>query len=56
MGRFVQTQRLEEARYLLVGGGQTVTEIAYQLGYAHPQHFHRAFKKQFDCMPKQLTR
>lgn len=56
VGRFVQTQRLEEARHLLGGGGQTVTEIAYQLGYAHPQHFHRAFKKQFGCTPKQLTR
>ncbi|MVN77567.1 helix-turn-helix domain-containing protein [Hymenobacter sp. HMF4947] len=56
VGHFVQTQRLEVARHLLLGGGQTVTEIAYQLGYTHPQHFHRAFKKQFGCTPKQLTR
>lgn len=56
VGGFVQTQRLEAARQLLLGGGQTVAEIAYQFGYAHPQHFHRAFKKQFGCTPKQLTR
>jgi AraC family transcriptional activator of pyochelin receptor len=56
VGQFVQTERLEQARHLLLGGGRTVTEIAYELGYAHPQHFHRAFKKQFGCPPKQLTR
>lgn len=56
VGGFVQAQRLEAARHLLLGGGQTVAEIAYQFGYAHPQHFHRAFKKQFGCTPKQLTR
>jgi AraC family transcriptional activator of pyochelin receptor len=56
VGNFVQTQRLEVARQLLLGGGQTVSEIAYQLGYAHSQHFHRAFKKQFGLTPKQLTR
>lgn len=55
VSEFVQAQRLEGARHLLLGGGQTVTEIAYQLGYAHPQHFHRAFKKYFGCTPKQLT-
>ena len=56
VGQFVQTQRLEVARQLLLGGGRTVTEIAYALGYAHPQHFHRAFKKQYGYPPKQLTR
>ena len=56
VGGFVQTQRLEAARHWLLGGGRTVTEIAYQLGYAHPQHFHRAFKKHFGLTPKQLTR
>ena len=56
VGQFVQAQRLEAARHLLLGGGHTVAEIAYQFGYAHPQHFHRAFKKQFGTTPKQLTR
>lgn len=56
VGGFVQAQRLDEARHLLLAGDQTVAEIAYQLGYAHPQHFHRAFKKHFGLTPKQLTR
>lgn len=56
VGQFVQAQRLEEARSLLLGGGLTATEIAYQLGYAHPPHFHRAFKKQFGMTPGQLRR
>lgn len=56
VGQFVQAQRLEAARHLLLGGGRSVTEIAYELGYAHPQHFHRAFKKQFGLTPKQLTK
>ncbi len=56
VGQFVQAQRLETARQRLLGGGRTVAEIAYELGYAHSQHFHRAFKKQFGLTPKQLTR
>lgn len=56
VGQFVQAQRLEAARHLLLGGGRTVAEIAYELGYAHPQHFHRAFKKHFGHPPGQLRR
>lgn len=56
VGDFVQAQRLEVARQLLLGGGRTVAEIAYELGYAHPPHFHRAFKKHFGLTPRQLTR
>ncbi|HVI47715.1 MAG TPA: AraC family transcriptional regulator [Chitinophaga sp.] len=43
--------RLEQARHLLLHTDKTITDIAYETGYAHPQHFNRAFKKQFGITP-----
>jgi AraC family transcriptional regulator, transcriptional activator of the genes for pyochelin and ferripyochelin receptors len=53
---FVQTERLEEAKRMIYQGGKNISEIAYELGYAHPQHFHRAFKKRFGITPKALLK
>ncbi len=53
---FVQEQRLEAARTAIYTGGKNISEIAYGLGYAHPQHFHRAFKKRYGVTPKSLTK
>lgn len=52
---FVQDQRLEAARYAIYEG-KSISEIAYRLGYSHPQHFHRAFKKKFGITPKGLLK
>ncbi len=51
---YVHDQKLELAKSLIYGGGKTIAEIAYELGYAHPQHFHRAFVKRYGITPKQL--
>jgi len=48
--------RLEQARQLLLHTGKTVSEIAYESGFTHPQHFQRAFKKQFGIAPGQLRK
>lgn len=53
---FVQSQRLEEAKRMIYQGGKNISEIAYELGYAHPQHFHRAFKKRFGMAPMALLK
>jgi len=50
----VREQRLEEAKRLIYQGEKNISEIAYELGYAHPQHFHREFKRQFGITPKAL--
>lgn len=51
---FVLQERMKNARYSLYTGKQTISELAYELGYAHPQHFHRAFKKCFGITPKEM--
>ncbi len=48
--------RLEKAYQLLQAGELTASEIAYQLGYSSPQHFHTAFKKKFGTAPKSITK
>ncbi len=48
--------RLEKAYQLLQEGKLTASEIAYQLGYSSPQHFHTAFKKKFGTAPKSISK
>jgi AraC family transcriptional regulator, transcriptional activator of the genes for pyochelin and ferripyochelin receptors len=44
--------RLERARELLENGHKNVTEVAFDVGYAHRENFTRAFKKHFRTSPK----
>ncbi|SJZ85341.1 AraC-type DNA-binding protein [Chitinophaga eiseniae] len=53
---FVHNERLEVARQRILQGEQNISEIAYGLGYTHPQHFHRAFKKKFGITPMGLLK
>lgn len=53
---FVHETRLTRAQLMIREGQQNISEIAYQLGYSHPQHFQRAFKKQFGVTPGSLLR
>lgn len=53
---FVHEERMTRARIAIFSGEKTISEIAYELGYAHPQHFHRAFKKHFGQTPKSLLK
>lgn len=48
--------RLEQAQIMIKETEKTISEIAYELGYAHPQHFQRAFKKKFGCTPNSLRK
>lgn len=49
---YVQEQRMSLAKDLIVNTDKTISEIAYELGYAHSQHFYRAFKKRFGVVPR----
>ncbi|HEY9260680.1 AraC family transcriptional regulator [Chitinophaga sp.] len=53
---FVHETRLTRAQQMIREGQQNISEIAYQLGYSHPQHFQRAFKKQFGITPGSLLK
>jgi len=54
-GYFAAT-RLEQARQLILHTPNTISEIAYETGFSHPQHFQRAFKKHFGIPPGQLRK
>ncbi len=51
---FVLQRRMEAARIALYSGEKTVTQLAYELGYAHPQHFHRVFKQYYGVTPRSV--
>jgi len=53
---YFNTLRLEQAHLLLCTTSLSISEIAYRTGWAHPQHFHRAFKKQYGITPGGLRK
>ena len=53
---FVQEVRLKRAKQLIFEGEKKISAIAYELGYAHPQHFQRAFKQRFGVTPGSLLK
>ena len=48
---YLTAQRLLLAKRYLLDTDKTVAEIAFDLGYATPQHFNNAFKKHFGQTP-----
>jgi AraC family transcriptional activator of pyochelin receptor len=53
---YFNSVRLEEARLLILDTDKTITVIADEMGYAHPQHFTRAFKQRFGVAPGKLRK
>jgi AraC family transcriptional activator of pobA len=45
---------ISEAKNLLIGGDQSVSEIAYALGFENPPYFSRLFKKQVGISPNEF--
>jgi len=43
-----------EAKNMLVAGGKSISEIAYQLGFDNPPYFSRLFKKEVGVSPKEF--
>lgn len=50
---YLQRLRLERAQYLLQGGC-TVTQVTFEVGYAHVGSFSRAYRQHFGCPPSAL--
>lgn len=49
---YLSDYRLDKAKQQLLEKNQSVSEVAYALGYSSPQHFSNAFKKKFGVAPK----
>ncbi|WP_300604503.1 helix-turn-helix transcriptional regulator [Niabella sp.] len=47
----IQNRVIEKAKELLATTGMSVSEIAYHLGFEHPQSFHRLFKNRTSVSP-----
>src|SRR2546430_14232144 len=45
---------ISEAKNLLAGGDQSVSEIAYALGFENPPYFSRLFKKEVGVSPNEF--
>ncbi|GGJ97748.1 AraC family transcriptional regulator [Alloalcanivorax dieselolei] len=51
-----QRERMHEARRRLGSGGQSVLQVAAELGYTNASHFAAAFHKEFGVKPSALKR
>lgn len=53
---YLQDQRLQAARTLLIEQGVSVTEAALQVGYVNLSHFARLHRRAFGVCPRQAAR
>lgn len=50
---FLVSCRLKKAAELLRRNQSAVKEVSYNVGYAHPPSFIRAFRRKFGCSPSE---
>ncbi len=50
---YIQNKVIELAKEHMLGTEDTVSEIAFSLGFQYPQHFCRLFKKRVGCTPNE---
>ena len=46
--------RLNKAKQLLLSGSETVSDVAYAVGYNDPLYFSKKFKEAFGCPPSKI--
>lgn len=52
--QYLLQQKMEKAKELLKEEGQTITSVAYSLGYSSCSHFTRLFRKNFNLSPQEF--
>jgi len=52
--QYIKKHKLAQAAEWLNKGGETISEIAFKLGYSSLAHFSRSFKKEFSLTPKEF--
>ncbi|WP_185154359.1 helix-turn-helix transcriptional regulator [Fulvivirga sp. M361] len=50
----IHRSRMSLAKRLLLDTEKTVKEVAYETGYSSPQHFSKAFRKEFSVSPNSI--
>ncbi len=56
VGEFVRTRRLARAREDLIGGGDSISQIARRWHFSNSSHFSRAFKARYDISPSEYRK
>ncbi len=51
---YIHKIRMTLAKRLLLGTEKSAKEVAYEIGYSSPQHFSKAFKKEFGQTPNSI--
>lgn len=51
---YIQNKIIEVAKERVFDSGQTINEIAYELGFKYPQHFTRLFKQRVGLSPNEF--
>lgn len=52
----IKQKRMKIAGNLLLGGNDTVSEIAYKVGFEDPLYFSKCFKAQYNCSPSKYRK
>lgn len=47
----IQAKLIDVAKERILGTGETMSQISYELGFQYPQHFGRLFKQKVGCTP-----
>ena len=53
---FIRSFRLDRAAFLLQKSDMTVSQIAYEVGFATPHYFSRSFKNKFNLLPSEYRK
>jgi AraC-like DNA-binding protein len=51
MSQYIATQRMDQARHLLLTTDHPIKQVAFDVGYANPDWFSQAFRKRFGVTP-----
>jgi len=54
LSQFVRTIRLQKGKELVLNSELTISEIAYEVGFADPSYFTRTFQKEFGKAPREF--
>ncbi|KAA1243027.1 alpha/beta fold hydrolase [Aquimarina sp. RZ0] len=52
--KLICSVRLHRAKELILGKQNTISEIAFQIGFSNPSYFSKCFKKEFAVSPSEL--
>lgn len=50
---YIQEKVIDVAKERIADKGETLSQVAYSLGFQYPQHFSRLFKKRVGCTPNE---